>query len=172
MPYLPTKQVIDLSQIADNLLGYVSLKQVDALVWAQQSSGVVVSGAPFVRFYTNASGRLQTEFPSLMILSQESETDISGDALIGGLQLTLEATISGSDADDLVLRTKVYAKAVESMLANIPSATLTADSNQSMTASLFEIETRLDILRGQQKPSAFLQIFQVRCVYRLIAEAF
>jgi hypothetical protein len=166
MAWAPQKQVIDLSQIADNLLGYIEANQVEVLDWAGDNLN------PFAKFYTNASGRLQTIFPSLMILSQTCETDISGDILVAGLELTLEATIGGPNADELVANTKLYAKSVESMLANIPSATLTANSDPIMTAALFEIETRLDILRGQQSPTAFLQIFQTRCVFRLTASAF
>lgn len=168
MTWVPPNKVIDLSQVADNLIGYIDTYQTDALAWASGGLGL----ADFAKFYTNASGRLQTIFPSLMILTQESETDLSGDVLIAGLQMTLEATIGGGDPDELVANTKVYAKAIESMLANIPSATLTANSDPAMNASLFEIETRLDILRGQQSPTAFLQVFQTRCVYQLISAAF
>lgn len=165
MAWTPETNVIDLSQIADNLIGYIEANQDDVLTWA---GGV----APFQKFYTNASGRLQTIFPSLMILSQTAETDISGDILIAGLEMTLEATISGPNADELVANTKLYAKGIESILANIPSASLTANSDPVMTSSLFEIETRLDILRGQKSPTAFLQVFQTRCVFKLLASAF
>lgn len=167
MTWTPRTNVIDLTQVADNLLGYVGENDSDALLWANGSAL-----PEFAAFYTNASGRLQTIFPSLMVLSQDAETDLTGDILISGLQLTLEGTVSGSNADDLVAATKMYAKAVESMLANIPSATLMAGSSPHQEASLFEIETKFDILRGQQAPSAFLQIFQIRCVYRITAAAY
>lgn len=167
MAWSPNINVIDVTQIADNLLTYIEANNEQVLDWA--STAPLTS---FQAFYTNASGRLQTLFPSLMILSQEVETDLTGDVLIAGLQLTLEGTVSGSDANTLTQNTKVYAKALESMLANIPSATLTANSSPVMQATLFEIETRLDILRGQQTPSAFLQIFQTRCVYQLQASTF
>lgn len=167
MAWAPTKNVIDLSQVADNVLGYIETNQVDALTWA---GGIALGG--FAKFYTNASGRLQTIFPSLMILTQTCETDLSGEVLVAGFEMTLEGTVGGSDPDILVADTKIYAKAVESMLANIPSASCTADSDPSMNASLFEIETVLDIVRGHQTPTAFLQIFQTRCVYRLTASAF
>lgn len=164
MAWTPPTNVIDLSQIADNLLGYIEANQEDALEWANSGPGL----NPFAKLYTNASGRLQTIFPSLMILSQTCETDLSGSTLIAGLELALEGTIGGPNADELVADTKKYAKAMESMLANIPSADLTANSDPAMTAELFEIETRLDILRGQARPTAFLQIFQTRCVFRLV----
>jgi hypothetical protein len=168
MPWTPRKQVIDLTPIADNLLGYIGTNDADSLEWANEGPGL----DQFAKLYTNASGRLQTQFPSLMVLSQEMETDLAGEVLVSGVQLTLEATITGPDADTLVADTKKYARAVESMLANIPSATLTANCSPAHQANLVEIETRLDILRGQANPSAFLQIFQTRCVYRLTAPAF
>lgn len=167
MAWTPGTNVIDLSQLADNLLAYIDANQADVLTW-MNAGGL----DPFQRFYTNASGRLQTIFPSLMVLSQTCETDITGDILIAGWEGTLEATIGGGNADELVANTKLYAKAIESILANIPSAELTANSEPAMTATLFEIETRLDILRGQQKPTGFLQIIQTRFVYKLLGPAF
>lgn len=167
MAWTPGTNVIDLSQLADNLLAYIDTNQDDVLAW-MNAGGL----DRFARFYTNASGRLQTIFPSLMVLNQTCETDISGDILIAGWEGTLEATIGGANPDELVADTKLYAKGIESILANIPSAELTANSEPVMTATLFEIETRLDILRGQAKPTGFLQIFQTRFVYKLTAPAF
>jgi hypothetical protein len=168
MPWTPQQQVIDLSQLADNLLGYIEANQTAALSWANGGAGL----DDFAKFYTNASGRLQTIFPSLMILTQRAEEDLAGDALQAGWEGTLEATVSGGDPDMLVANTKLYEKAIKSMLANIPSDTLTANSDPITRAHIFEIETRFDILRGQSKATGFLQIFQVRFVYSLLAEAF
>lgn len=162
MAWAPALKVIDLSQVADNLLGYIETNQEDALEWAG-GPGMI----PFEKFYTNASGRLQTIFPSLMILAQKAETDLTSEALDAALQMVLEGTVSGSNADELVADTKKYSMAVESMLANIPSASLMANSNRYHRAYITELETELDILRGNQTPSAFLQIFQIRVVYRL-----
>lgn len=162
MTWAPRYKVIDLSQIADNLLGYIETVQEDALEWAG-GPGMI----PFTKFYTNASGRLQTIFPSLMILAQRAETDLQSEALDAAVQMVLEGTVSGPNADELVASTKKYSMAVESMLANIPSETLMANSQQFHKAYITELETELDILRGNQKPSAFLQIFQIRVVYRL-----
>lgn len=166
MAWLPTAKVIDLSQTADNLLAYIAANQTDALEWAEPGLD------DFQKFYTNASGRLATQFPSLMILSQRVDTDLAGDTLDAALQLILEATISGSDADELVAKTKHYSKAVESMLLNVPSEVLMANAEGYHRSYAVELETELDILRGQQSPSAFLQIFQTRVVYRLSASGF
>ena len=166
MVWTPQKNVIDLTTIADNLLEFIALYDEDALDWANGGPGLV----GFTKLYTNASGRLQTEFPSLMILAQESETDLTGDMIEAGLQLVLEGTISGPDADELVANTKKYARAVESLLTNIPADTLTANSEPEMGAWIFEIETKVDILT--RISSAFLQVFQVRVIYRLAASGY
>lgn len=168
MTWAPDYKVIDLSQIADNLLGYIEAQQIDALEWANGGSGL----PEFAKFYTNSSGRLQTIFPSLMILTQETGTDLAGDILQGGLKLTLEATISGPNTDELVANTKLYAKALESMLANIPAETFTAGSDPAMHSALMEIETRLDVVRSIVGVSGFVQVFQIQCLYKLLAPGF
>lgn len=168
MAWTPDYKVIDLSQIADNLLGYIDDNQTVALDWANDGPGLI----EFAKFYTNSSGRLQTIFPSLMILTQETGTDLEGDILQGGLKITLEATIAGPDTDELVANTKLYAKALESMLANIPSETFTAGSDPVMHSALMEIETRLDVVRSIVGVSGFVQVFQIQCLYKLLAAAF
>lgn len=158
MTYNPKANVIDLTQIAGNLLTYIEENQDGALAYFGKPE---LQG--FQKFYTNASGRLQTIFPSLMVLTQSSETDLSGDALIAGLQLTLEGTVSGPDPDELVENTKFYSTALESMLVNIGSTELMANSKNLHRSYVSELETRLDVLRPNT--SGFLQIFQTRVTY-------
>jgi len=167
MAWAPKAKVIDLSPVADNLLGYLETNQSAALDWADGGDGI----PEFQKFYTNSSGRLQTIFPSLMILTQTVATEL-GDILDGGLSLTLEGTIAGPETDALVANTKIYAKAVESMLANIPATTLTAASDPVMRSSLMEIETRHDVVRSIVGVSGFVQVFQVQCLYRLTASGY
>lgn len=168
MSWEPTKQVIDLTKLIDNLLAYVEENDADALEWANGSEL-----PEFEKFYTNASGRLQTIFPSLMVLTQEGNTELQGDILVMEYQIVLEGTVSGSDPNQLVADTKAYAKAVESILANIPSATLTQGSSPALAqANLVEIQTVLDIIQGRATPSAFLQIFQTRAKYNLYAQTY
>lgn len=166
MVWSPHYQVVDYSQVADNLLTYIDANQTEALNWANGGSGL----ADFAKFYTNAVGRLQTTFPSLMVLAYRAETNLEGDLLESGMQITMEGTVSGNDTDQLVQDAKRYAKAVESMVANIPSAALTANSDPAMTARLFEVESVFDILRPWT--SGYLQIFQTRCIYVLSTGVF
>src|SRR5687768_12373809 len=124
MPWTPKKKVVDLTKIVDNLLTYLAAQDTDALVWTQPLVDPPL--APFAAFYSNASGRLATKFPQLIVLDQEhaaeeAETE-DGDVLVIPFVLTLEVAITGSNTDTLVANTKKYALALESMLANIPSA--------------------------------------------------
>src|SRR4051812_38784505 len=108
--------VFDVAPLADNLLGYIESNQTDALAWANGGSGL----ADFAKFYTNASGRMQTTFPSLLILGQRIESDLE-EAMQADWQLVLEGAISGPNTDQIVADAKRYGQALESMLANIPS---------------------------------------------------
>lgn len=171
MTWAPDKQVIDLSGVVDNLLGYIETNQAEAHEWA--------NGSPmndYAALYPNATGRLSTKFPQLIVLDQEhqgedKETE-SGDVLMITLALTLEGAITGSNADDLVVTAKKYAYGLESMLINIPSATLTGSA--SITGIPMGYQTAYDILKGHGGKTAanWLQIFQTRCEYRLITSAF
>jgi hypothetical protein len=165
MTWNPHFKVVDVTNTVDNLLGYIETHQAEVLLWAQGDP--VLAG--FAGLYANAAGRLGTLFPSLMVLSQRSETDLSGDILITGLELVLEGTVTGSSADLLVLNTKTYAMALESILANIESEDLTGDPQ--VTAQLFEVGTTFDILRGQKTANSWMQIFQTKCLYKLMSAA-
>lgn len=168
MAIVTSKKVIDLTQIATNLLNFIQTYGGDYLNWAAGGVGP----ENYRKLYTNASGRLATDFPSLMILAQRADTDVSGDQLDAAVQLIFEGTISGTDPDALVAETKLYARALESMLVNITSDVITAGSMKYQKAFPVELETELDILRGTQSPSAFLQIFQTRVVYRILTSGF
>jgi TRAP-type mannitol/chloroaromatic compound transport system substrate-binding protein len=167
MTWAPTKQTVDLTQIVDNLLAYIDAQDADALEWANGDPGL----AEFAGLYSNATGRVQTKFPQMVVLTQTIETDLAGDILIAGYQLVLETAVTGANADELATNTKIYGKAVESMLSNIPSATLTANSSPAITATLFELETRYDETRRLPTPG-FIQLFQTRAVYRLMQAAY
>lgn len=173
MAWVPQKQVIDLTLIVSNLLSYIGTNDADALAWSNGGTAL----AQFAGLYPNATGRLSTLFPQIIVLdqehlSEESETE-EGDVLVVKLALTLEIALTGPNADTLVLTTKKYAMALESMLANIPAATLTAGSLVQTHASLTRLQTAFDQVQGAAKnASSWLQIFQTRVEYQLITPAF
>lgn len=169
MAWDPAKAVLDLTPIADNFLGYVEEFGMDAINWASNGADL----EDFHKLYTNSGGRLATDFPSLMILTQECEIDLSGELLRGEYQLVLEGTVGGPDTDELVLATKMYAKAVGSLIMNIPTATLVKGTDPLISAAaLQEFGTVFDLVRGVVNVSGFVQVFQVRSKYAFIAEAF
>lgn len=164
MAWEPTAQVFDFTQTVANLLEYISDNGSDAIDWASGDTSL----PGFAKLYPNAPGRLIQEFPALVVLSQDFETDLTGDVLTAGLRLKFESFVSGPNLDDLVLTAKKYAMALESMLANIPSDTLGAGT----FASLFEIGTALDVSGQFQQGNSWLAIFQTTCVYRVNTAAY
>lgn len=176
MAWTPKEQVLDLTPIIDNLLGYIEANDADALAWANGGDAM----DEFAGLYPNASGRLATKFPQLIVLDQEIRVQIGGsenegDILIGTLALTLEGAVMGKDVDPLVQDAKVRAKAVESMLMNIPLATLAAGCSPAITSAVcMGYQTAHDQVKGQggKSASSWLQIWQTRAEYQLTADAF
>lgn len=162
MPWDPQFKVIDQRPLAANILSYISDNQTDALNWANGGPGL----DDFAKFYTNASGRLQTQFPCLMVLSQGLGTDLTGDGLQSAFQIVLEGAVSGTDPDTLVDNTKRYAMAVESMVLNMPSDEFTLGANQYHKGFVIEIETIHDVVT--RITSGFLQVFQVRLTFNIL----
>lgn len=169
MTWAPETNVVDLRLAADNILGYIGDNQSEAHAWANGGTAL----PDYQKLYSNAAGRLGSLFPSLMILDQEDEGEEAetenGDVLLTGLKLTFECTVTGSDPDELVLTTKKYDMALKSMLANIPSATITANGLVTAHAWVKQIGTKYDILRGQKTANSFLQIFQTQVIYKLLS---
>jgi hypothetical protein len=159
------KKVFDLTAIVDNLLAYLEANDADALEWANDATPGLQE---FQAFYSNASGRLNTIFPSCMVIAKRHATDLKSDAIDGGLELTLEITLAGPDADQLATDANRYARAIESMLSNIPSGTLTNGVGQTTQSHLFELETRFDVVGRLAGTPSFIQVFQTQATYQLI----
>lgn len=174
MTWAPKNKVVDLTTVVDNLLGYIDANQSDAHKWANGGAAM----PDYKKLYPNASGRLAAIFPQLLVLNQEHSAEDSetadGDLLIIRVALTLEGTMTGPNEDELVLTAKKYALALESMLANVNSASLTANANQIMHSHLMTYATVFDLIAGygNKKASSWLQMFQTKCEFRLITSAF
>jgi hypothetical protein len=162
MAWTPQYKVIDQRRVAENLLAFMELNQTDALDWANDGPGL----RDFTKFYTNSSGRLATDFPVLMVLGQQVETNLE-DNLQADMRLVLEGAISGSDTDLLVSDAKRYAMAVESMAVNIPSATLMENANHYHAGYVTELNTVQDVVT--RITSGFLQVFRTTITYRIEA---
>lgn len=161
MAWTPRIHVVDYTTLVDNLLDFIKSNHEDALEWAG-GSGL----DDYQKFYTNATGRLQTIFPSLMVLTQDGDGSVPGEVLDGNWTVTLEGTVSGSDPDELVRNIRFYWKALESMIVNIESETLTTGCSPPMHIHVDEEpKTKVDIARLHT--SGFLQIFQTQIKYKL-----
>jgi hypothetical protein len=169
MSWNPTKQVIDLTGLVDNTLRYIGENQAEAIRWASGER------LPAMTLYPSASGRLATKFPQLLVLSQEhgvAEGAIeNGDVLVIDVALLFEGALTHHNLDELVQRSKQYARAVDSMLENIPPAVLLPEASHAWATGrrvVFDVPTGY----GQKRASSWIQIYQIRADFRVIAPAF
>lgn len=167
MAFTPTNKVFDITPIAENILNYVEEFGAEALELAE--------GDPLPEWdslFPNAPGRLITAFPALVCMDQAYETDMTGDLLRGGLELTFEGCVTGPNLDDLVWNTKRYAEAFEWLLANIQSEDLTFGCKYTTTGKLLEVSSVLDSAGQLQNANSFLAVFKTKCLYQLSMAAF
>ena len=170
MAWTPTNRVPQLTLYSANLLAYIAANYAEALTWA--GGGSLPS---FVRVYNSAAGRIYDAFPYLLLLDESAATDYTSDLNETAWQVTLEWAISAdatqaADAnspigDDLAQQARVYAMALESVLLNIPSASLLSGATYTNAPEAESIQTDFDALR--QGPSGYLQIGQTRAIYRI-----
>ena len=171
MAWTPRIKVPDLTGVVDNLLGYIRDNQADAHEWA--------NGSPmkdYAALYPNAAGRLTTKFPQLLVIDQEHKGEEGksddGELLVIRLALTFEGAVTGNNADTLVNTAKAYGMALESMLVNIPGATLCAGMTNTTHGVCMTYQTVYDVLKGTGKTgSTWLQIWQTQVEYELTGEA-
>lgn len=163
MAWTPELNVVDLTPVIDNLLGYIGGNQTDALTWANGGTGL-----DDMTLYSNAAGRLASQYPQLIVLTQSDEGELESDTLLTTeFRIRLEVAVMGT-ADELPAKAKTYDLAVRSMLVNIPNATMTA--GMKTTTRLWKRDwpaTVYDILRGGtgKQANSFLQIFQTEATY-------
>lgn len=181
MTWDPREQVFDLTPLVDNLLAYIELNAPAALAWA--SGGNEGEFPTFKGLYPNATGRIATLFPQVMVLDQEivvKPSDNQGDLLNGIFALTWEGAVTGKTADETTLKIKTYSKALESMLVNCVLER-TADNTLKIAdgcdpeitdAVCLGYQTAHDQVGKIKKSSNWLQIFQTRVEYRLTTPAF
>jgi hypothetical protein len=162
MAWDPQLNVIDLTPVIDNLLGYIRDNQSDALFWANGGAGL----DDFQGIYPNASGWLSSLYPYVLVLVQEDEGETEGDTLLSTtLRLRLEVAVTGTK-DDLSGKAKRYDMALRSMLINIPGDTLTADMKTNTVLWKQEWpKTVYDVTSRDKKTNAFVQMFQTEMTY-------
>jgi hypothetical protein len=164
----PRNNIIDLDKIVENLFAFMTTNQTDAILWANNN----VALTAFAKLYPSARGRLSTVFPCLMLLKKNIVTDFSGDLVQASISLIFEAQIQGGNVDVIVEKAEKYAKAVESMLINIPMKDLTNGALNLQSGDIENIETEYDLLRSNKGNTVYLQVFQTQIEYIIYGAAF
>lgn len=169
MAWEPKQNTLDVTQITENLFAYLEGNQADALEWAKPDGSL----KPIEKFYRSTGGRAFPIYPKLMLVDKGNATEDNGDTLEGRFGLTFDVVIKGGDTEQLVQDATYYAAALESMLTNIPTATLIENARGVRTAFNDSLETRYDQM-GQHETdkSIYFQRFRTEVVYRLIASAY
>lgn len=160
----PQVQVLDETQIKDNLTAYIEANQVEALKWANGGA----SGLPAIRDF-HKSPRLVTVFPALTWL-QTSHKSKWEDVLEIDFSIVLEVAIVHGNKDTLAARAPKYSMAIESMLVNVPETTFNQDSIIDITSTGMAVETTFDV-QGKYK-NQFIEVFQTRANWHIEASAF
>jgi hypothetical protein len=134
-PYVPTQDAPDTRLVVPNLLAYIAAQVGEAVKWA--NGGVALP--EFKKLFTSAEGRVHQIFPDLMVLSESAVARQTDAGLQIEYELLFELEIVGKSADVVTALAKTYVYAVESMLVNIPPATLLAGTSLDLMVILRSI---------------------------------
>lgn len=135
MPWTPSIAATDVRAIVSNLVAYLDANQADALAWA--SPGRELAD---LTIYDSAEVRIKADFPHMGLVRRRVTTDETDAGLVITCDLTWETEVSTTFANEAArtaavtqLRKDVdnYGYAVESMLLNVPRATLLANVRDS-----------------------------------------
>jgi hypothetical protein len=126
MPWNPPLKSTGRYFAAANLLAFIAANQTAALAWAKAALSYAGDVPNFVALFNSSAGRVVSQWPNLMLVragtaTAEAENDY---ALVEVQDFEFEIAVTHADPDTLTHLTEVYIVAVDSMLRNIPSATL------------------------------------------------
>lgn len=160
----PQINVVDVTQIRDNLIEYIKANQVAALTWA--NAGRML---PHIKSF-NISPRLVTVFPSLTLLQMEHESKWENDILEIAFAISMEVAIVHGNKDTLADRGPKYSMAMESMLSNVPETTFQQGSIIDITSTGMGAKTTFAV--QEKYKTQFIEIFQTRASWVIEAAAF
>lgn len=163
MSYVPQVNVVDATQIVDNLIAHFDANQAEALKWA--NGGAVL---PSIRDF-HRSPRLVTIFPSCTFLQIEHESKWQ-DILDVNFSVVLEVALIHGNRDTLADRGKKYSMAIESMLVNVPETTFRQGSIITIESTAMGVKTAFSV-QGKYK-NQFIEVFQTRANWHIEASAF
>lgn len=161
----PQINVLDATQIKDNLIEHLIANQVEALKWANGGS----SGLPPLKDF-HKSPRLVTVFPALTVLQIDHKSFYKENILEIDFSIAIEVAIVHGNKDIASDRGPKYSMAIESMLTNVPETTFNQDSIIEITSTGMGIETKFDV-QGKYK-TQFIEVFQTRADWHIEASAF
>ena len=168
MAWTPANKTIDAQVIADNLLAYFAANQVEALAWA---SGSTLK--PFKNFSATVANRSVPVYPAIAFSDDNDAVDYAADNLQAAYSVTFEVMIQNADPSTAIQQARLYLKAIVSMIRNIPHATLSANSGAVDNATTLQtIETGFEPIKSNETQTDFLQMFQVRATFALMASAY
>lgn len=161
----PTIQVLDETQIKNNLTAFFIANQVEALKWANGG----LAGLPAIKDF-HQSPRLVTVFPSLTFLQTAHKSKWDENILEIDFSLAFEVALIHGNKDTLAARAPKYSMALESMIVNVPETTFNQDSIIKITSTGMGVETSFAV-QGKYK-NQFIEIFQTRANWHIEASAF
>lgn len=165
MAWQPKNNAIDTTAIETNLTAFIKANQADALRWANNGTNL--------KLFNFAADQIENlnkpNLPTISVIGA-GETEVSSqETLIIDYRIDYESIVFGKDAGALPALTKKYANALKSLLKNIsPALLLEAVPGEQQVMSTALGSNYREI--GQSESlSGFIQIFQVRATYRLMA---
>lgn len=162
----PQVNVLDETQIRNNILGFLRDTQESAFAWAAGDGDALplIGDKSF-----HKSPRLVTKFPAITFLQTDHKSKW-GEILEIDLNLVIEFAHIHGDQDIAADRSPKYCMAIESMLANVPETTLNQDSIIDITSTGMSIETTFDVQNKYK--NQFIEVFQTRANWHIEASAF
>ena len=171
MSWNPALKVANKRQIAANLLNFVKANQEDALAWAKTQAGLSETVKKFITFDDALGDRDSPNVPSLAISDDDDASDYTADMTNAAYRLTFLARIQNADFNKVVRQARVYSLCLESLIRNIPTATLLADTHID-NYTLETIETGFPRVKSNENQTLFQQEIEIRAVFTLRASSY
>ncbi len=169
MAWMPEHAVINSRAIADNLLAWFELKQVEALAWAGDGSL-----KPFQTIANSMANPDMPLYPAINFNDDNDEVDYTNEITVGAYRVVFELTVQNSNASAAIVNARKYAIAIASMIRNCPPATLCANTGAVPSLTVLNTMTiGFDFIKAGKDGTArndFGQIFRVAVTYTLHAD--
>jgi hypothetical protein len=162
----PQINVLDETQIRNNVIGFLQDAQAAAFIWAANGGDALplIGDKSFHR-----APRLVTKFPAITFLQTDHKSKW-GEILEIDFNLVIEFAHIHGNQDIAAERSPKYCMAIESMLANVPETTFNRDSIIDITSTGMGIETTFDVQNKYK--NQFIEVFQTRVNWHIEASAF